>query len=197
MSDAHGEPVRVRLWDPLLRVYHWLLAFFVIAAWLLAQFGPLNMTLHFWCGYIVGGLLLFRLVWGLVGPKPARFTHFITGPRKVIAYGRGIFRREPSHWPGHNPLGALSVIAMLLVLAVQVGTGLISDPDDFINVGPLADEVSRATSTAAVGWHNLGGWLILALVALHVGMIFYYRFWKREDLVRPMITGWKMVRRED
>lgn len=192
-----GEPVRVRLWDPLLRVYHWLLAFFVIAAWLLGKFGPNVMTLHFWCGYAVGGLLVFRLVWGFVGPPPARFFHFITGPGKVVTYLRGIFRREPSYWPGHNPLGALSVVAMLLVLAVQVGSGLISDPDDFINVGPLADEVSRATSTAAVGWHHLASTVMLILVILHVCTILYYRLWKREDLVRPMLTGWKLVRRDD
>ena len=78
-----AEPVRVRLWDPLLRIYHWLLAFCVIAAWLLGQFGPANMWLHFWFGYAVIGLLVFRLVWGLVGPEPARFSHFITGPGKV------------------------------------------------------------------------------------------------------------------
>lgn len=189
------EPVRVRLWDPLLRVYHWLLAFFVIAAWLLGKFGPGIMTLHFWCGYAVIGLLVFRLIWGFVGPEPARFSHFITGPGKVVGYMRGMFSREPSYWPGHNPLGALSVVAILLVLVVQVVTGLYADPDDFINVGPLAHQVSRATSTAAVGWHHLASNLILILVILHVGAILFYRFWKREDLVRPMLTGWKRVRR--
>lgn len=191
------EPVREKLWDPALRAFHWLLAFFVIAAWVLGKFGPANMWLHFWCGYAVAGLLVFRLIWGFVGPEPARFRHFLTGPGKMLRYARGMFRRVPSYWPGHNPLGALSVIAMLLVLAAQVGSGLVSDPDDFINVGPLAGQVSQATSRAAVGWHNLGAVLILALVLLHVGVILFYRFWKREDLVRPMLTGWKLVRRDD
>ncbi|SIQ54095.1 Cytochrome b [Paracoccus thiocyanatus] len=190
-------PVReVRLWDPLLRAFHWLLAFFVIAAWGLGQFGPAKMTLHFWCGYVVAGLLGFRLVWGFFGPAPARFSHFIRGPGAIAGYMRGMFLREPSYWPGHNPMGALSVIAMLAVLAAQVTTGLISDPDDYINVGPLASYVSGATRSKAVGWHNLGATLILILVLLHVAVILFYRFWKREDLVRPMITGRKQVREE-
>ncbi|MBT0779974.1 MULTISPECIES: cytochrome b/b6 domain-containing protein [Paracoccus] len=190
-------PVReVRLWDPLLRAFHWLLAFFVIAAWGLGQFGPARMTLHFWCGYVVAGLLVFRLVWGFVGPAPARFSHFVRGPGAVAGYMRGLMLREPSYWPGHNPMGALSVIAMLAVLAAQVSSGLISDPDDYINVGPLASYVSGATRSKAVGWHNLGANLILVLVLLHVAVILFYRYWKREDLVRPMITGRKQVRED-
>ncbi|WP_140847004.1 cytochrome b/b6 domain-containing protein [Paracoccus sp. FO-3] len=190
-------PVReVRLWDPLLRAFHWLLAFFVIAAWGLGQFGPARMTLHFWCGYVVAGLLVFRLVWGFVGPAPARFSHFVRGPGAVAGYLRGLMLREPSYWPGHNPMGALSVIAMLAVLAAQVSSGLISDPDDYINVGPLASYVSGATRSKAVGWHNLGANLILVLVLLHVAVILFYRYWKREDLVRPMITGRKQVRED-
>ncbi|WP_265499277.1 cytochrome b/b6 domain-containing protein [Paracoccus beibuensis] len=186
---------RVRLWDPWLRIYHWLLAGLVIANWLLGKFGPSVMTLHFWFGYTILGLLVFRLVWGIVGPDSARFTSFVRGPRATWAYVRRLHRREPSHWPGHNPMGAFSVVAMLVVLLWQVGSGLILDPDDFINVGPLADQVSRATSRAAAGWHDLGANLILILVLLHVAVILYYRIWKREDLVGPMITGWKWVRR--
>ena len=192
---APRKPVReIRLWDPLLRGFHWLLAFFVIAAWGLGKFGPLNMTLHFWCGYVVAGLLVFRLLWGFVGPAPARFSHFLRGPRAIGGYMRHMFLREPSHRPGHNPLGALSVIAMLAVLAAQVSTGLVSDPDDYINIGPLASYVSSATRTKAVGWHDLGASLILILVLLHVAVILFYRFWKREDLIRPMLTGRKQVR---
>lgn len=186
---------RVRLWDPALRVFHWALVFLVTASFLLGKFGPAKMTLHFWSGYTILALVVFRLLWGLIGPPSARFADFIKGPRATMGYMRGLFRREPSYWPGHNPMGALSVIAMLVLLAVQIATGLISDPDDFINVGPLASEVSRATRKAAVGWHHLGATLILITVAIHVAVIVYYRFWKREDLIRPMITGWKLVRR--
>ncbi|MDP5306807.1 cytochrome b/b6 domain-containing protein [Paracoccus spongiarum] len=189
------EARRVRVWDPALRAFHWLLAGLVIANWLLGQFGPNVMTLHFWLGYAILGLLLFRVVWGVVGPESARFASFLRGPGAVAGYLRHLPRREPSHWPGHNPLGALSVVAMLAVLLAQVATGLISDPDDFINVGPLAGQVATATARKAVGWHNLGAQVILVLVILHVGIILFYRLWKNEDLVRPMLTGWKWVRR--
>ncbi len=184
---------QVKIWDPLLRVFHWLLAGFVILSWCLGQFGPDIMTLHFWCGYVVIGLLAFRLIWGFVGPETARFSHFIRGPGAIAGYMRGMFSRQPSYWPGHNPLGALSVIAMLAMLAAQATTGLISDPDDFINVGPLAHLVSAPTRAKAVGWHEAGALIILLLVLMHIAVILFYRFWKREDLVKPMVTGWKQV----
>lgn len=190
-----SDPAREQMiWDPLLRGFHWSLALFVTAAWLLGKFGPASMVLHFWCGYVVTGLLAFRLLWGFVGPETARFSHFLRGPGSIADYMRSFFLREPSNWPGHNPLGGLSVIAMLAVLAAQVSSGLISDPDDFINVGPLASYVSAATRTKAVGWHDLGANLVLILVGLHLATILYYRLWKREDLVRPMLTGRKQVR---
>ena len=202
MSEAPGpkcagRPQRVRLWDPFLRGFHWLLAALVIGNLFLGHFGPSVMTLHFWFGYGVIGLIVLRLIWGFVGPPEARFMHFLRGPREVSRYARHMFRREPSYWPGHNPLGALSVVALLTLLVVQVATGLISDPDDYINVGPLADQVTVATSRKAVGWHHLGSTLILLLVILHVAIILFYRFWKHEDLIGPMIIGWKTIIRRN
>lgn len=188
---AHRE----RIWDPALRAFHWTLAALVVANWLLGKFGPTDMTLHFWLGYAVIALLLFRLVWGFVGPSPARFAQFVRGPRAVLAYAREMIRPRPTHWPGHSPVGALAVLAMLAVLIGQVTTGLFADPDDYINVGPLASQVSSATSRAALRWHHRGADLILILVLLHWAAVLFYRLWKREDLVRPMITGWKWVRR--
>lgn len=197
MSDPRSgdDPRRLKVWDPALRAFHWLLVLAVTTTWLLGKFGPAKMTLHFRLGILILILLAFRLIWGLVGPRPARFSSFIVGPRAVRDYARGFFRRAPSHWHGHNPMGAWSVVAMLVLLTAQVASGLVSDPDDYINIGPLADQVSRATNKAAVGWHNTGAALILILVLIHVGTILWYRFWKREDLVRPMLTGWKLVRR--
>lgn len=195
---APGAPgvERIRVWDPLLRVFHWLLAALVISSWLLGEFGPDVMTLHFWSGYAVAGLLVFRVVWGFVGPRPARFAQFIPGPRALWTYAKGMFKRRPSLWPGHNPMGALAVIAMLVVLAAQVATGLIADPDDFINVGPLASYVPPEIRSDAVGWHHLGSTAVLVLVVLHVGFVLFYYVWKREDLIRPMINGWKLVRKD-
>ncbi|WP_282602238.1 cytochrome b/b6 domain-containing protein [Paracoccus sp. PARArs4] len=194
---AAEQARRVRVWDPALRAFHWLLATLVIANWLLGKFGPGVMTIHFWLGYAILALLGFRVVWGFVGPKHARFRNFLRGPRAVISYLRHLHEPRPSLWPGHNPMGALSVVAMLGVLLWQVGSGLVIDPEDFVNIGPLADLAGSDISHAAVGWHDLGATLVLVLVLLHVAIIAFYRLWKHEDLVRPMITGWKWVRRTD
>lgn len=192
---AEDQARRVRIWDPALRAFHWLLAVLVIANWLLGKFGPNIMTLHFWLGYSIVALLAFRLIWGIIGPESARFSSLFHHPRSVTGYLRDMVKREPSHWPGHNPLGALAVIAMLLVLIWQVGTGLIADPDDFVNVGPLADKVGSDVATKADAWHALGADLILIFVLMHIAAILFYRIWKNEDLIRPMLTGWKWVRR--
>lgn len=191
---AERQARRIKVWDPALRVCHWLLAVFVIANWLLGQFGPNIMTLHFYFGYAITALLIFRVIWGFIGPESARFSNLFHTPGTMLAYFRRIGKREPSHWHGHNPLGALSVIAMLAVLFWQVGTGLITDPEDFVNVGPLAGWVSSDTATSADGWHALGANLILIVVLLHIAAILFYRIWKNEDLIKPMITGWKWVR---
>jgi cytochrome b len=196
-SPAGAEAARtetVVLWDPLIRVFHWLLAVAVMAGWVLGKFGPDIMTLHFYAGYTVVGLLVFRLIWGIFGPPAVRFRGFFYAPSTTWDYLGGMFSRRPSYWRGHNPLGALSALAILVLLAAQAVTGLYSDPEDYINSGPLASSVSAGTARAALSWHHLLGNLILVLVLLHVAAILFYRFWKGEDLVRPMITGRKKVK---
>lgn len=182
----------VRLWDPLLRIFHWSLALCVAAAWGLGQFGPDRMTLHFFFGYAVIGLLAFRLVWAIVGPVPARFGGLLHAPRSILRYAWAMGRRQPSGWRGHNPLGGLFVIVLLGVLALQTLTGLIADPEDYMNVGPLAAHVPTALTRTALAWHAILATALLGLVALHLAAIAFYRLWKHEDLVRPMITGQKL-----
>lgn len=195
-NDLPEGVERVRIWDRGLRLFHWALVICVVTGWVLGRFGPSIMTLHFYFGYAVIGLVVFRLIWGLVGPLPARFVHFIYGPASTLRYLRGIRARKPSYWPGHNPVGALSVFALLAILIFQTTTGLFSDPDDYINVGPLADTVDSSTAQFMNRLHYRGSLAILALVGLHLGAIAFYKLWKREDLVRPMITGWKLVKRD-
>jgi cytochrome b len=196
LSDRADAPeAEIRLWDILTRVFHWALVVFFATSWILGEWGPAIMTLHFWSGYIIAGLLAFRVLWGLVGPRPARFTSFLRPPGALLSYAGGLFRRSPSHWPGHNPMGGWWVAAVLLVLIAQVATGLIADPEDFINVGPLADMVSSDMSRWATAMHETLANVLLFLVALHLAAIAFYRIWKREDLVRPMIHGRKVVRR--
>ena len=181
----------VRLWDPLLRLFHWALALAVALAWTLGKFGPDVMTLHFIVGYGVTGLLAFRLVWAIVGPRTARFSSFVYRPAAILHYLRGMATRRPSGWRGHNPLGGLYVVVLLAALTVQVLTGLIADPEDYINAGPLAGLVPLSVSRMALSWHDTIATVLLGLVVLHLAAIGFYRVWKREDLIRPMITGWK------
>lgn len=193
---SHPNTEKRKIWDLFIRLFHWSLVIAVVSGWLLGRFGPSVMTLHYYAGYAVGGLLVLRVIWGFVGSKPARFGAFLYGPRAVLAYVRTMFRRAPSYWPGHNPVGALSVFALLGVLAAQVATGLIADPDDFVNVGPLAGWVEFDTARWAARTHRMMSNLLLALIGLHVGALLFYRLWKREDLLRPMITGWKEIRKD-
>ncbi|WP_096786380.1 cytochrome b/b6 domain-containing protein [Rhodobacter sp. CZR27] len=193
--DTRSAIETVRIWDPALRVFHWALAAAVILAWGLGEFGPDVMTLHFYAGYAVIGLLAFRLIWALVGPRPARFSSFVYRPREILAYAAEAWRRKPSYWRGHNPLGGLFIVAVLLALALQALSGLVADPEDFVNVGPLAASVPAWVSRKALLVHEVMGSVILGLVALHLAAIAFYKLWKGEDLVRPMLTGLKTVRR--
>lgn len=184
---------RVRIWDPLLRIFHWSLMVCVMAAWLLGRFGPDVMTLHFYFGYAVLGLLAFRVLWGFVGPKYARFASFAYGPVRILRYAGRMLRREPSYWRGHNPMGGFFALAMLAVLAVHAGCGLFADPEDYINVGPLAEWVGIDVARAALSWHGVLSWVVLGLVLLHVAAIMFYWLWKRENLIEPMLKGRKRL----
>jgi cytochrome b len=149
------------------------------------------MEWHARIGYTVLTLLLFRIVWGFVGGYWSRFPAFVYSPGSVIAYLRG--KSHPDHLVGHNPLGAGSVFAMLLVLLAQVGTGLVAD-DEIAFTGPLNRFVSSSKGLAATWYHKqVGQWLLIGLVVLHVAAILYYLWKKKDNLIRPMISGDKPV----
>lgn len=180
---------RVRVWDLPTRVFHWLLALCVVGLVATGYAGA--MLWHSRLGYAVLALLLFRLVWGLVGGHWSRFSTFLYSPSSVLAYLKG--KAHPDHLIGHNPLGAASVFAMLLVLLAQVGTGLVSD-DEIAFQGPLNRFVSSARGLAATWYHKkIGQWLIIGLVVLHIAAVLYYLLKKRTNLVRPMVVGDKEV----
>lgn len=177
----------VRIWDLPTRLFHWLLAVSVIGLIVTAKVGGDAMNWHFRLGYVVFALLLFRLVWGFVGGRWSRFASFFPTPARLGRYLRG--QARPEDHAGHNPLGAFSVLAMLLVLAAQVGTGLFSD-DDIAFAGPLTSLVAGSTVRAASSYHkDVGQLLVIGLVALHLLAIAFYFFAKRKNLVRPMVTG--------
>ena len=145
------------------------------------------MVWHFRLGFCVLTLLLFRIVWGLIGGRWSRFTSFIYAPSTVVAYLGG--RGKPEHSVGHNPLGAGSVFAMLFFLLAQVGTGLFAD-DDISNSGPLSKFISNARVAALTAYHkNYGKYILIALVVLHIGAILFYLVKKKENLIKPMLQG--------
>lgn len=183
----------VRVWDLPTRLFHWLLALAVIGLVVTAKIGGAAMTFHFRLGLFVLGLLLFRLLWGLVGGRWSRFANFFYAPWTILRYLRGGSRPGEHHEVGHNPLGSLSVFAMLLLLMVQVSTGLIAD-DEIANVGPLNKYVATATGLAATSWHKtFGQWFIIGLVVLHIAAIVGYLVVKKTNLVRPMLSGDKLL----
>lgn len=186
-----------RVWDLPTRVFHWSLALVVIAGWLIGKnMSFSNIEWHFYLGYAVGLLVLFRLIWGLVGPAPVRLRGLAPRPSEVLSYLKSVRKREPSGVRGHNPLGALSVIAILGTLIVQVVTGLFSESEDLFATAPLAPFVSKSEVQLANAVHEVFTHVLLLLVVLHVVALLFYWFWKRENLIRAMITGVKLVRRE-
>ena len=186
---------REAVWDPVTRAWHWLIAASVITGWALGEFRTFSiMQWHIYLGYVTGGLLVFRYAWGWAGPSPVRHRTLFASLRGIPAYVRRVGRRQPSGVPGHNPIGALSVIAMVLALTVQVVTGLFSEDDALFYSGPLASEVSSEVVSTMTAYHNYSAKAVLVLVALHVAAIAFYFVWKRENLVTPMLNGWKWVR---
>jgi cytochrome b len=140
-------------------------------------------------GYAVFALLAFRILWGLVGGRWSRFTSFVYGPGTLLRYLRGASRADEHHDVGHSPLGALSVFALLAILAAQVGTGLFAD-DEIATTGPLNKFVSGATGLALTAWHKgWGQWLVIGLALLHVAAVLFYLLAKKRNLVRPMWNG--------
>ncbi len=183
----------IRVWDLPTRLFHWLLTLAVIGLVVTAKVGGNAMAWHFRLGYLVLGLMVFRLLWGVVGGRWSRFASFIYRPTTTWRYLRGAGRREEHLDVGHNPLGSFSVFALLLILLVQLGTGLVAD-DEIANVGPLNRFVDTATGLAATGWHkSFGQWLVISLVLLHVLAVLYYLWRRRINLLRPMISGDKVL----
>ncbi|MFL6751654.1 MAG: cytochrome b/b6 domain-containing protein [Sphingomicrobium sp.] len=180
MSTGRAQPQPV--WDLPIRIVHWLLGALIAFSWWSVK--NHHTDLHIWSGIAILTLLLFRLLWGFVGSSTARFSRFVRGPRAIADFVGG-------RWSGvgHNPLGALSVVAMFLAVAVQVGLGLISEDEDGLFSGPLAHLVSTDTSDAARDIHEFWfEYVILPLIVLHLAAIVFYRL-RGKHLTKPMVTG--------
>ena len=189
--DKMGAPGRqqLKVWDPWVRLFHWLLVIGLVLAWYSAEygFGELGKTWHMRIGTAVLGLIVFRVLWGLVGSQTARFSHFVKGPGAVRAYLQAARRREPTPI-GHNPVGGWAVVVLLLLAAAQPITGLFAS-DDILASGYLANDVPAGVQDAIGGLHKDLFWVLLGFVGLHVVATIGYLPLKGENLVRWMISG--------
>jgi cytochrome b len=179
------------VWDLPLRLFHWLFATSVVASWSTAQLGVSWMTWHLRLGNWMMGLVVFRILWGFAGPRHARFSNFLTGPRKIWSYAQGLTGAGRAiNSVGHNPLGGLMVIFMLMLVALQVGTGLFAT-DDITWSGPYNPAVSSATARFLTRVHHLNFNVIWLAISLHIAAIAFYALVKKDNLIPAMLTGWK------
>lgn len=182
-------PHRIRIWDLPTRLFHWLLALCVVGLVASAKLGLMDW--HFRLGYAMLTLLLFRLLWGLLGGRWSRFASFLYAPGSLWRYLRG--QGDPAHAIGHSPTGALSVFALLLFLLAQVATGLVSD-DEIASAGPLTHLVPGAWVSLATWYHRaVGQWVLIALAVLHIAAILWYLWGREQNLILPMLSGDKLL----
>lgn len=179
--------VDVRIWDWPLRLFHWLLVLAVTGAYVTGKLGGELTDWHARFGSLILGLIIFRLIWGLIGTTHARFVSFFPTWSRLSAYVRGDWNGL-----GHNPVGALAVLALLTILSVLVGTGLFAN-DDIAFEGPLFNLIDKDLSDKLSGWHIRGVNVLLVLLGLHISAIVFYQRIKKADLLKPMLTGKKRL----
>jgi cytochrome b len=179
----------IRVWDLPTRVFHVLLIAAVSGLLITGEIGGSLMRFHFWFGYGVLSLVFFRLIWGIWGGHWSRFINFAPTPSKVLAYISDSRRGNHRPTTGHNPMGALSVFAILLVLLLQAFSGLMSD-DEIANAGPWSSMVSSHWVSFATNFHTeIGKVALISLLVLHLVAVLFYKYFKHEDLLTPMIKG--------
>jgi cytochrome b len=173
------------VWDLPVRVGHWALVAGVAGAWATHYAGAAWFPWHRRCGYLVLVLALFRILWGFVGTRHARFSSFVRGPRRILGYLRA---KGTAVTVGHNPLGALSIVAMLALLAAQGLTGLFAN-DEIASAGPLLGWVSQSRSDRLTSLHHLNASGLAILIGLHLAAVLWYVLVRGRPLVKAMVTG--------
>lgn len=189
--DKSGQPIKV--WDWSIRFFHWSLPVLLFLMWLSQD--QHRMDWHFLLGEVLLGLLVYRLVWGFIGTPYARFSHFLYGPKALIAYIARLFSRDKLRYLSHNPVGGLMVLVLMGAVGFQLISGLFTTDDIFLS-GPLYETVGRATSAWLSRWHRVFFDWLLILIGLHVAAIVLYKF-LGEGLVKAMLTGKKDASEQD
>lgn len=191
MPDNKSQMIRV--WDLPVRIFHWALAVLLVVSYFSARAGGDWMQLHFWSGYTILTLLLFRIAWGFVGSTTARFSSFVKGPTAALRHFGELLRGRP-HEVGHNPLGALMVVTLLIAILLQAVAGLFSADTDMGTVnGPLALKVADKWVDRATAFHGFWINVLMVLVAVHILAVLLYLGWRRQNLIGPMFTGRKKL----
>jgi cytochrome b len=178
------------VWDLPLRLFHWLLVLSLGALWATGEGGFDWMQWHMYLGYWTLGLIVFRVIWGFVGPRHARFSNFLAGPSTIWRYARSLGAGTMIQTAGHNPLGGISVIVMLVLVGFQIFTGFFAT-DDILWTGPYNGAVSSETAERLTSLHHLNFNIILAAVVLHVLAIAFYFLVKKQNLIAAMFHGRK------
>lgn len=201
---SHHNATEVLVWDPLVRVFHWVLVFAFVLAYCTQSewFEEMRdqwfseewlQTIHVWAGYTIAGLLLFRLIWGFIGPRYARFSDFVHRPRVVLAYVKNVLTLRAQRYLGHNPAGGMMIIVLLFSLTVTVAAGLMLYGADK-GLGPLAAWLlnsSEGTVRIFKKTHEFFANFTVILVIGHLIGVVWESLLHHENLVRAMITGRK------
>lgn len=187
LAEGPGQ-TKTPVWDLPTRLFHWLLVLFVIVSFVTVNIGGNAMQYHEWSGFTILALVVFRVVWGVIGSEPSRFKTFLKRPAAVWRYAATTLRREPECHLTHNPLGGWSVAALLTVLLLQAGTGLFAN-DDIATEGPLYGWVSKAASDWITQAHRFNAGILETLIALHLAAVLFHLIYKRDNLLVPMLTG--------
>ncbi|KGJ92823.1 cytochrome b/b6 domain-containing protein [Colwellia psychrerythraea] len=176
------------IWDLPLRIFHWSFAGTILASWYTAEQEGEMIDLHMQLGFVALGLIIFRILWGVIGPKHARFVNFIPSPKTLISYLHPA--KESKVTAGHNPLGALMVVLMIVLITLQAVSGLFIN-DDIFSSGPYYGSLSNDLEKIMAFIHHNTFDFMIAAIALHLGAVAYYWHIKKQNLVLPMITGKK------
>ncbi|MEY3221058.1 MAG: hypothetical protein RIT27_2415 [Pseudomonadota bacterium] len=180
---------KILVWDFPLRFFHWLLVICMVGSFYTGFTG--EMVWHFRCGYAILTLILFRIGWGFFGSTYARFNSFLFKPSEIFNYLRQFFNKNPpNHYVGHNPMGGISVIVLLGLILIQVISGLFST-DDIASEGPLYILVSNKMASFFTTLHKTNFKFLLLIMTVHISAVFFYLLYKKENLIKPMITGYK------
>ncbi|WP_299080373.1 cytochrome b/b6 domain-containing protein [uncultured Paraglaciecola sp.] len=184
------------VWDVPVRLFHWLLVLCIFGQWFTAEVLEDAMDIHFYIGYFTLGLIIFRLIWGFVGTKYARFSSFIAGPKTMLGYVRNLISKQHTFTIGHNSVGGLILPAIILLVGLQAISGLFTS-DDVIYSGPYYDSASTEIQQYMQWLHHNIFDLLLMIIGLHLLAIFWYLVGLKHNLIGPMIHGKKVVSEND